>query len=98
LLPRQIAGAGAHLLEVVSGAKAASLSSQDDDADRAIGRNRVELGLERGDHRQRQRIESRAAIERERRDATGARDKHQRLGGRQGGVDTHRNLLIACLS
>ena len=96
-LPREVSGAGAHLLEVVSGAEAAPVSSQDHNADRPIGRNRVELGLEGGDHRHRQRVESRAAIECERRDATGACNKDQRLGGRRGRVDTHVNLLISFL-
>ena len=59
----------AKLLQIVPGAKALAAPGDDDDADRGVRRDPVELRLHRGDHRLRKRVEAIAAIERQRRDA-----------------------------
>jgi hypothetical protein len=97
-LPGRITGVGAHFLEVVTGAEAASCGRQDDGADLRILPQRIELGLQCRDHRQRQRVVALAAVQGDGRDATVARlgDERRFAGGR--GYGTHANASGSSLA
>ncbi len=68
LLPG-LAGVRAHLAQVVPGAEVLARARKDDHASRRVLREAIELGLQREEHRGRERVHAIAPVERQRRHA-----------------------------